>query len=786
MSINLQCPTCGKKLNVADELVGRQVQCPVCRIGVKVRAFVEAELVAPKVSLPLPGAAFLSTPERGGGWMYQADGGRQFGPAPKEQLDRAVDCGLLTASSQVWLVSNPRNRRSATFFYPELVRWRRIYLRGLAAWFGLYLAAFPVSWFLPNTGTCLLLALMLFALCVTLWASKWAGDIVFEQNRHRGTIDAFIASRFLTYFSGVPWARMRYIAMLRLVTASMMVLAFFPLCSLLANFDSPHRNMAAMRAKLMDRLKPAPAAGANPIVQPAVAQYQSFRRLSCRDDASEARGDLGSVVRVQHSPRSMWNAMAVPRALALMPHDKRALVATEKTVHLHEAETGELLESLVETRPDEQFACAGLSVDCLWFATAYSTPVTSRVYLFELDSPERPRSLEMEGRVNGVCALDGHRVVTVDARGSLALWDVDSGASVHYFDLDRPVVCLAPLPDGRSILCGDDIANSWICDLESGDLTMVSRGMGKARAAAALLDGQNIVTAAGVAGDLLRIDVSRVRDMVPQYQFVGHLTLCTDEFRCLALAATSRFLSVAIERNALLLLDLEVLQTSHEYVAHSEPVRALACSRDGRYMLSGDEAGRVCLWDLPDPPLVDGCFEPAGTIGDFHCKGGFRIMPPAGYRLNTTDERDDYKGWYREYSWSDLRDSTKVPQLRFKVQYNSQAKVLMQPPAIVPKIQERITVPWYLERNGVYLLPDAFVDRVMLHGMEFARGFRHESFDGCDQMLLVGQYGRFRVEIFVRAYDGFDGPAFQALQSAAESIHPPYVPCVPKTKEGHN
>jgi WD40 repeat protein len=76
---------------------------------------------------------------------------------------------------------------------------------------------------------------------------------------------------------------------------------------------------------------------------------------------------------------------------------------------------------------------------------------------------------------------------------------------------------------------------------------------------------------------------------------VGH----TDEVRCLAFSPNGRLLATGGGDRCIRLWDLSAKMSEKELAGHASPVNCLAISPDGRYLASGDKAGVVWTWRLP-------------------------------------------------------------------------------------------------------------------------------------------------------------------------------------------
>ena len=89
MSFETICPGCGRKLRVAAEHAGKQARCPLCNAIYTVS---EGELATVDESEQV-----AATQQ----WRMRAPEGQTYGPVAKEELDRWVSEGRVTADCQL-------------------------------------------------------------------------------------------------------------------------------------------------------------------------------------------------------------------------------------------------------------------------------------------------------------------------------------------------------------------------------------------------------------------------------------------------------------------------------------------------------------------------------------------------------------------------------------------------------------------------------------------------------------------------------------------------------------
>lgn len=90
MAIQTECPGCKRRLQVGEEYAGQQARCPVC-----------GEIyTVPGQASPAPTPASAPTPA-GDEWRMRTPEGQLYGPVSKEDLDRWVAEGRVTADCEL-------------------------------------------------------------------------------------------------------------------------------------------------------------------------------------------------------------------------------------------------------------------------------------------------------------------------------------------------------------------------------------------------------------------------------------------------------------------------------------------------------------------------------------------------------------------------------------------------------------------------------------------------------------------------------------------------------------
>ena len=85
MAITTECPRCNRRFNLADEMAGRQAQCPCGNL----------------LLVPSPSEDANSGQPAAPTWRVMTPDGQVHGPVTKQLLDQAVAAGRLTGAAHI-------------------------------------------------------------------------------------------------------------------------------------------------------------------------------------------------------------------------------------------------------------------------------------------------------------------------------------------------------------------------------------------------------------------------------------------------------------------------------------------------------------------------------------------------------------------------------------------------------------------------------------------------------------------------------------------------------------
>jgi WD40 repeat protein/DNA-binding SARP family transcriptional activator len=257
-----------------------------------------------------------------------------------------------------------------------------------------------------------------------------------------------------------------------------------------------------------------------------------------------------------------------------------------------------------------------------------------------------------ESAVNSVAfSADGSKIATASFDGAVRLWDAADGTLLHpsFTEHEGRVLSVAFSPDGRILATGGADHKILLYDVATGEqisepLVGHDNWVRDLRFDAA----GDVLYSAATGGSLIRWDMTRRK------LFDGH----TDRVRSLALSPDGRTLATSGFDARILLWDAATgKQLAELPTPHERSIIQVTYSPDGRYLAAADAGGMVSLWDVEKrqllrPPLTEHesvliglAFSPDSrnlAVGDF--LGNLSIWDVASGELMSVTP-DAHDGW---------------------------------------------------------------------------------------------------------------------------------------------
>jgi WD40 repeat protein len=202
------------------------------------------------------------------------------------------------------------------------------------------------------------------------------------------------------------------------------------------------------------------------------------------------------------------------------------------------------------------------------------------------------RTLEDTGTVNAVAVTpDGRRAVAASGDGTLRLWDLDSGQTLHTLEgHTRRVNAVALTPDGWRALSASEDGTLRLWDLDNGQTLRTLEGHTRAVNAVALTsDGWRAVSASG-DGTLRLWDLDNGQTLreIKAHQSAAYAVAAIADGRRVVSGSAGGMLRV---------WDWESGQMLREIKAHQSAVNAVGVIGTGRRIVSASAGGMLRVWD---------------------------------------------------------------------------------------------------------------------------------------------------------------------------------------------
>jgi WD40 repeat protein len=417
---------------------------------------------------------------------------------------------------------------------------------------------------------------------------------------------------------------------------------------------------AALSAALAAALAAAPAAAAprraaaRPSPQaPAELVEQTGHSLSVDAVALSADGRLAATAG-KDGKAILWDAAAGHKlrevtadplgatAVALSADGKRLLTAGAGTAILWDSETGKALRRF--GRPGE-FLTAALLADSGRAVLTAGGDATARLYDAATGKPLKEYGVEAQRLTGAALTADGSRLALAAGKDEVWLFDAKSGAMLKALAAGGAALRVAFSPDGRRLAAGGE-DGVWVWDLPEGRpvgafKAPASRGLAFMRGGAALVTcgGGNTARVWSLEGEAGR-------------SFIGH----TDSVRSLALSPDGRRLLTGSDDRSARLWDPETGRELRRLAGAPAPVLETLVSADGRRLVTVD-AQTARLWDLDSGALV------RVTTGDFSASSSWSLSASGKLLADVRDrELVDLKNLetgqdFGTFQWNLLRAS---------------------------------------------------------------------------------------------------------------------------------
>ena len=197
------------------------------------------------------------------------------------------------------------------------------------------------------------------------------------------------------------------------------------------------------------------------------------------------------------------------------------------------------------------------------------------------------------GEVNSVALSgDGRYIVSGSRDGTVAVWDLQTGARLHELTGHQGgVTSVALSGDGRHIVSGSRDGTVAVWDLQTGARLHELTGHQDGVTSVALSgDGRYIVSGSGDG----TVAVWDLQTGARLHELTGH----QGGVNSVALSGDGRYIVSGSDDGTVAVWDLQTGARLHELTGHHGRVNSVALSGDGRHIVSGSRDRTVAVWDL--------------------------------------------------------------------------------------------------------------------------------------------------------------------------------------------
>ncbi|MBL8799621.1 MAG: serine/threonine protein kinase [Planctomycetia bacterium] len=306
--------------------------------------------------------------------------------------------------------------------------------------------------------------------------------------------------------------------------------------------------------------------------------------------------------------------------VAFMPDGRRVLFSSGNTLRLWDVESNSELRSALGH--SGRVTSVSFSRDGRWLLSAGDD---GNLHLWDVRDPGRtPRqSLRLNGHPTYLAdiAPDGRHAVSCGLN-YLQFWDLDAGKTLHQLMINY--TCLAFSPNKSQVLCGNADKSVQLFDLHSGKVVQEFKGCEEAAYQVGfLLDGRLVF--ANHPGGLRIWEPNGGKEVRVLRLGATHVAISNDArwaYTGTANGQVSRWNLAEAEPKA---------QAFFKY--HTDAIRSLALSPDGRWLASAGTDARVVIWDAVTGVKLREWQQPGGVVQVVFAPDGNHL---ATANVNTT------------------------------------------------------------------------------------------------------------------------------------------------------